>query len=144
MLQVRAIRKFHDDKGILIGYTIKDEVTGQEMNVYKDQLKNAVNNVNKSYEIIEEKLGKQETKIFTYPYGLYTEEQVEALKNEGYIQNLTDNKINKSKNAGENGKSFLPHLRIVTHFSFNKTEFYEKETFFFCCSSYSLDVCCNG
>lgn len=43
MLQVRVIRKFHDDKGILIGYTIKDEVTGQEMNVYKDQLKNAVN-----------------------------------------------------------------------------------------------------
>lgn len=58
----------------------------------------AVNNVNKSYDIIEEKLGKQETKIFTYPYGLYTDEQVEALKNEGYLQNLTDNKINESKN----------------------------------------------
>ena len=57
----------------------------------------AVDNVNKSYEIIEEKLGEQDTKIFTYPYGLYTDEQVEALKNEGYIQNLTDNKINKSK-----------------------------------------------
>lgn len=57
----------------------------------------AVENVNKSYEIIEEKLGEQDTKIYTYPYGLYTEEQVEALKNEGYIQNLTDNKINKSK-----------------------------------------------
>ncbi|MBR2704795.1 MAG: polysaccharide deacetylase family protein [Clostridia bacterium] len=57
----------------------------------------AVSNVNKSYEIIEEKLGKQETKIFTYPYGIYTDEQIEALKNEGYIQNLTDNKINKSK-----------------------------------------------
>jgi len=36
-------------------------------------------------------------KIFTYPYGLYKEEQIENLKKEGYIQNLTDNKINKSK-----------------------------------------------
>lgn len=57
----------------------------------------AIDNVNKSYEIIEEKLGKQDTKIFTYPYGLYTDDQIEALKNEGYIQNLTDNKINKTK-----------------------------------------------
>lgn len=57
----------------------------------------AVNNVNSSYEEIEEKLGKQNPKIFTYPYGLYTEEEVIALEKEGYIQNLTDNKINKSK-----------------------------------------------
>lgn len=58
----------------------------------------AVNNVNKSYEIIENNLGKQKLKIFTYPYGLFTEEQIIALEKEGYIQNLTDNKINKSKN----------------------------------------------
>lgn len=57
----------------------------------------AVTNVNSSYNIIEEKLGKQNPKIFTYPYGLYTDDQIEALRNEGYIQNLTDNKINKSK-----------------------------------------------
>lgn len=56
------------------------------------------NNVNMSYSIIEEKLGKQDTKIFTYPYGLYTKEEIEILKQEGYIQNLTDNKINKSEN----------------------------------------------
>lgn len=58
----------------------------------------AVNNVNTSYSIIEGEIGKQNTKIFTYPYGLYTDEQVEALRSEGYVQNLTDNKINKSKN----------------------------------------------
>ena len=57
----------------------------------------AVENVNESYKIIEENLGEQSPKIFTYPYGLYTQEQIEALEKEGYIQNLTDNKINKSK-----------------------------------------------
>lgn len=62
----------------------------------------AVRNVNESYKCIEEHLGKQPVKIFTYPYGLYTEEQVEALKKEGYIQNLTDNKINKSKDLDIN------------------------------------------
>lgn len=58
----------------------------------------AINNVNNSYKIIEEKLGKQKQKVFTYPYGLYTEEQIIALEKEGYIQNLTDNKINNSNN----------------------------------------------
>lgn len=60
--------------------------------------KDACDNVNKSYNEIEEKLGKENTKIFTYPYGLYTTEQEEKLKEQGYIQNLTDNKINKSSN----------------------------------------------
>lgn len=58
----------------------------------------AVKNVNESYSIIEEKLGEQKVKIFTYPYGLYTDEELNNLEKEGYIQNLTDNKINKSKN----------------------------------------------
>ena len=49
-MKVRAIRKFHDDKGILIGYTIQDEATGQQMNVYKEQLKQAV--INKQCEIV--------------------------------------------------------------------------------------------
>lgn len=58
----------------------------------------AVQNVNKSYEQIEEKLGKRvENKIFTYPCGVAKEEQIIALEEEGYIQNLTDNKINSSK-----------------------------------------------
>ncbi len=57
----------------------------------------AIKNVNKSYEEIEKNLSNSETKIFTYPYGLYTEEEIEKLKTLGYVQNLTDNKINKSK-----------------------------------------------
>ena len=56
----------------------------------------AVDNVNSSYKIIEEKLGKVDTKIFTYPYGLYTDEEISKLEEQGYIENLTDNKINKS------------------------------------------------
>ena len=61
-------------------------------------VQDALNNVNDSYKVIEEKLGNRPQKIFTYPYGLYTEEQINALEKEGYIQNLTDNKINKSNN----------------------------------------------
>ena len=54
-------------------------------------------NVDSSYKALEENLGEQKTKIFTYPYGLYSQEQLEPLKAEGYVINLTDNKINKSK-----------------------------------------------
>lgn len=58
----------------------------------------AVKNVNKSYEQIEEKLGKKvQNKIFTYPCGVAKEEQILALEKEGFVQNLTDNKINSSK-----------------------------------------------
>lgn len=64
----------------------------------------AVENVERSYQEIEEKLGKTFNKrIFTYPYGLYRPEQIEELKERGYIQNLTDNKINESKNLNLNG-----------------------------------------
>jgi len=64
----------------------------------KLSVQEAVNNVNASYEIIERELGKKFLKIFTYPYGLYNEEQISELEKQNYIQNLTDNKINKSKN----------------------------------------------
>ena len=57
----------------------------------------AKNNVDESYRVIEENLGTQELKIFTYPYGLNTDDERKILKEEGYVQNLTDNKINKSK-----------------------------------------------
>ena len=65
--------------------------------------KEAINNVNQSYNCIEEQLGNSDIKIFTYPYGLHTKEQLQALKEDGYIQNLTDNKINKSKDLNPFG-----------------------------------------
>ena len=58
----------------------------------------AIKNVNQTYKIIEEKLGDEDIKIFTYPYGLYKEEQIQEFEKLGYVQNLTDNKINKSNN----------------------------------------------
>ncbi len=35
-------------------------------------------------------------KVFTYPYGEYREDEIDALEKEGFIQNLTDNKVNQS------------------------------------------------
>lgn len=53
---------------------------------------------NKSYKELNEKLGDDKIlKVFTYPYGLYTKDELDLLKENGYIQNLTDNKINRSK-----------------------------------------------
>lgn len=65
-------------------------------NFSKLSTEDAINNVNQSYKAIDTNLGNTNSKIFTYPYGLYTDEQIKALKKDGYIQNLTDNKINKS------------------------------------------------
>lgn len=63
----------------------------------KLSVEETLENVDSSYKALEENLGEQKTKIFTYPYGLYIQEQLEPLKEEGYVINLTDNKINKSK-----------------------------------------------
>lgn len=42
-------------------------------------------------------------KVFTYPYGLYTNEERDVLEQAGYVQNLTDNKINTSKELDLSG-----------------------------------------
>jgi len=42
MLNLRVIRKYHDNKGLLYAYRVKDLNTGSEMDVHKDELKNAV------------------------------------------------------------------------------------------------------
>ena len=56
-----------------------------------------VDEIKESHKKIEEKLGKQVTKVFTYPYGLNSEEKIEALAKEGFVQNMTDNLVNNSK-----------------------------------------------
>ena len=61
-----------------------------EDNQYANDIEQAHNN-------IEEKLEKKITKIFTYPYGLNNEEKIKILAERGFIQNLTDNKVNNSK-----------------------------------------------
>ena len=62
-----------------------------------------VEDTNKSYEELDEKLGNNRLKVFTYPYGLHTQEERVALWNNGYIQNLTDNRINLSNELDLSG-----------------------------------------
>lgn len=51
-----------------------------------------------AYSNLQHKLNRKDLlKVFTYPYGLYTDQQRTILGKEGYVQNLTDNKINSSK-----------------------------------------------
>lgn len=51
----------------------------------------------KAYENLKTNLNDQNLlKVFTYPYGLYTEEERVALADAGFVQNLTDNRINLS------------------------------------------------
>lgn len=41
-------------------------------------------------------------KVFTYPYGLYKDEEILALADQGYIENLTDNMVNQSNKLNLN------------------------------------------
>ncbi len=56
-----------------------------------------VDQTNKAYESLKQNLQDENIlKVFTYPYGLSTNEERDALGKQGYIQNLTDNRINLS------------------------------------------------
>ena len=57
----------------------------------------AVEDVKYAHNQIEQNLAKEQIRVLTYPYGLYKEETNKKLEEEGFMQNLTDNKINKSK-----------------------------------------------
>lgn len=64
----------------------------------KESTEKLVELTNKSYNNIVSKLQDESIlKVFTYPYGLYREDEIKALEEEGFIQNLTDNRINHSK-----------------------------------------------
>ncbi len=63
----------------------------------KEPVEKLVELTNKSYQNIVDNLEDENVlKVFTYPYGLYNEDTISALKDEGFIQNLTDNKVNQS------------------------------------------------
>ena len=55
-----------------------------------------------SYKLIEEHLGKQDLKVFAYPYGAYTNETVRTLKNNGIDFQVYDIGINNFKNLDKN------------------------------------------
>ena len=58
--------------------------------------------VKESYKQIEEHLGKQELKVFAYPYGAYTAETVRTLKNNGIDFQIYDIGMNHFKNFDKN------------------------------------------
>ena len=58
--------------------------------------------VKESYEQIEKNLGKQELKIFAYPYGAYTNETVRTLKNNGIDFQIYDIGMNDFKDFDKN------------------------------------------
>lgn len=65
----------------------------------KETKEKLVNDLNLAYENLKEKLSKEDMlKVFAYPYGLATDEQIDSLADEGYIENLMDGRINTSKN----------------------------------------------
>ncbi len=66
--------------------------------IYYDKVSSEelLNGLNEAYENIEKHIGKGINKVFTYPFGACTEEQIVKLRDAGYIQNMTDDKINFS------------------------------------------------
>lgn len=69
----------------------------QHLEYDKESIEKLVELTNASYHNIVSNLEDQNIlKVFTYPYGLYRDDEIEALEKEGFIQNLTDNKVNQS------------------------------------------------
>lgn len=65
--------------------------------------------VKESYKLIEEHLGKQELKVFAYPYGAYTKETVRTLKNNGIDFQIYDIGINNFKTLD---RDFIKRINI--------------------------------
>lgn len=82
--------------------------------------------VNESYKIIEEKLEYKKLKVFAYPYGAYTKETVNALKNNGIDMQVYDIGINNFKNFN---KSYIKRINIPCEMTGKEIiEEIEKET----------------
>ena len=67
------------------------------------------NDVIESYEIIEKQLGRQDLKVFAYPYGAYTKETVRTLQNNGIDFQIYDIGINNFKNLD---KEYIKRINI--------------------------------
>lgn len=68
----------------------------------KVSLKELKNDVKESYKTIEKNLGKQDLKVFAYPYGAYTKESVLMLKLNGIDMQVYDIGINNFKSFNKN------------------------------------------
>lgn len=80
----------------------------------KETKETLVEHIEYAHNNIEKKLGKEITKVFTYPYGAYTEEELEALKQAGFVQNLTNDEINESNTLNLYG---LSRIYVKNHYS---------------------------
>lgn len=72
--------------------------------VFYDRLsiKELKSDVEKSYQEIEKHLGKQELKVYTYPYGAYKKEGIFMLRLSGIDMQVYDIGINNFKNFNKN------------------------------------------
>lgn len=73
-----------------------------------------VEDIEYAHSHIEKELGKKVTKVFTYPYGNYTDEAIRALENVGFVQNLTNDEINDSDNLN---LSILNRIYVNDYYS---------------------------
>lgn len=80
--------------------SLVDIYTHSRYHEYSDTVstKQYISDIQYSHEHIEKQLGKSIPKIFTYPYGVKQKEKIEALTQAGFVQNLTDNRVNQSEN----------------------------------------------
>lgn len=80
----------------------------------KETKEKLVEHIEYAHNNIEKNLGKKITKVFTYPYGAYTKEHLEALKQAGFVQNLTNDEINESNTLDLYG---LSRIYVMNHYS---------------------------
>lgn len=71
----------------------------------KEAKETLVEHIEYAHSNIEKNVGKKVTKVFTYPYGAYTEEHLRALKQAGFVQNLTNDEINETNTLNLYGLS---------------------------------------
>ena len=80
----------------------------------KENKDTLIEHIEYAHQNIEKNLGKSVTKVFTYPYGAYTDEDLEALKQVGFVQNLTNDEINTSDSLNLYG---LSRIYVMNHYS---------------------------
>ena len=82
--------------------------------IYYDQEtpEELVGQITEAMNHIEQELGKTQEKVFTYPYGAYTDEHRKTMWEAGFIQNLTNDKINDADTLDLSG---LSRIYILNH-----------------------------
>lgn len=80
----------------------------------KEEKETVVEHIEYAHNNIEKHMRKKVTKVFTYPYGAHTKEHLTALKQAGFVQNLTNDEINESNTLDLYG---LSRIYVMNHYS---------------------------